>query len=306
MKAIRIILQNIKPKTLTLWFSMAVVFIAILNVSSVEAKSLKNGEEFEANDGSVIRVISSDEVEIDRRDGIFLGKYTVNGERVRIVTSFLGTAVVTYYKITPDGLVEEKEGRIFYSNAGSAGRNQIGVFTEPSDRILKQANEEEQKAAIAAMARKFKDNGNRTVKDGTGFFWVKAIRTTPVAFDEKVREMREKYTIRKGKAITGDDDVIAPPPGSDVYLAGMMWQWRPILELKKGQTYRLHISSFDVGHGFSLQPENINFQVYPGIEMVFNVTPNKSGQFSIACNLYCGGIREMGHHTMLGRIYIKE
>jgi len=49
--------------------------------------------------------------------------------------------------------------------------------------------------------------------------------------------------------------------GSDIYLIGRLWQWWPIYELEKNQTYRLHISSMDWQHGFSLQPDNINLQI---------------------------------------------
>ncbi|MFZ5524574.1 MAG: cytochrome C oxidase subunit II [Pseudomonadota bacterium] len=144
-----------------------------------------------------------------------------------------------------------------------------------------------------------------------GWHWIgnqnmsnETYKTTPEAFAQKVADMQAKFTVRKDES-TGED-VVAPPPGTDVYLAGMQWQWRPILEFQKGKTYRLHMSSLDVGHGFSLQPENINFQVYPGYEQVMNLTPNKSGVFSIACGEYCGGGDTMGHQTMLGRIYVKE
>jgi cytochrome c oxidase subunit 2 len=96
--------------------------------------------------------------------------------------------------------------------------------------------------------------------------------------------------------------VVAPPAGSDIYMLGRLWQWWPILELEKDQTYRLHISSMDWQHGFSLQPVNINFQVVPGYEMVLSITPDKAGEYGVVCNEYCG----IGHHSMLGRIYVKE
>jgi cytochrome c oxidase subunit 2 len=57
----------------------------------------------------------------------------------------------------------------------------------------------------------------------------------------------------------------------------------------------------DYQHGFSLQPENINTQIVPGYELVMTVTPNKAGSFSVVCNEYCG----IGHHQMIGRIYVK-
>lgn len=132
-----------------------------------------------------------------------------------------------------------------------------------------------------------------------------AYTTTPAAYSKKVADFTAKYAKAEKDKATGED-VVAPPPGADVYLAAMQWQYRPILELQKGQKYRMHLSSLDVGHGFSLQPENFNIQVYPRIEMVFNMTPNKSGTFALTCGEYCGGVNAVGHHTMLGRIYVKE
>lgn len=126
-----------------------------------------------------------------------------------------------------------------------------------------------------------------------------AYRTTPEQFSKKVDAMVEKYTVRKETA--RGYPVVAPPAGSDVYLLGRLWEWYPILELEKGKKYRLHLSSMDWQHGFSLQPENINVQVIPGYEMVITVTPNKTGEFAIVCNEYCG----INHHKMLGRIYVK-
>jgi cytochrome c oxidase subunit 2 len=126
-----------------------------------------------------------------------------------------------------------------------------------------------------------------------------AYRTTPEVYGKKVQAMVDQYTVRKVTA--RDVPVVAPPAGSDVYLLARLWEWYPVLELEKGQTYRLHLSSMDWQHGFSLQPENINMQVIPGYEMVLKITPNKSGEYSIVCNEYCG----IGHHTMLGKIYVK-
>ena len=71
--------------------------------------------------------------------------------------------------------------------------------------------------------------------------------------------------------------------------------------LRNGRPYKLHLTSMDYNHGFSLQPTNINIQVVPGYEHVIKVTPNESGTFSIVCNEYCG----IGHHEMVGRMYVK-
>ena len=87
----------------------------------------------------------------------------------------------------------------------------------------------------------------------------------------------------------------------EVYLTASLWKWWPILELEKGKTYKVHLYSMDYNHGFSLQPTNINIQVVPGYEHVVKMTPTQSGTFAIVCNEFCG----IGHHTMLGRIYVK-
>ena len=124
-----------------------------------------------------------------------------------------------------------------------------------------------------------------------------AYRITAEGFTEKTNAMVEAHTVREEAGYP----VVAPPPGSDVYLIARLWQWWPILELEKDQTYRLHLSSLDWQHGFSLQPQNINLQVHPNYDMVVTITPDVGGEFSIVCNEFCG----IGHHTMLGKIYVK-
>jgi cytochrome c oxidase subunit 2 len=127
-----------------------------------------------------------------------------------------------------------------------------------------------------------------------------AYRTTPEAYMAKTQAMVDQYTVRT--ETNQNMPVVHPPPGSDVYLIGRLWQWWPLLELEKGQTYRLHISSMDWQHGFSVQPVNINTQIVPGYEMVLTITPDTSGDQTIICNEYCG----IGHHNMVGKIYITE
>jgi len=125
-----------------------------------------------------------------------------------------------------------------------------------------------------------------------------AYQTTPAKFQARVDEMVEKYKIGEKNGIP----IVKPPAGSDVYMLGRLWMWYPILELEKDQSYRLHLSSMDWNHGFSLQPVNINLQILPGYEMVVTVTPDQAGDYAVVCNEYCG----IGHHTMLGQITVTE
>jgi cytochrome c oxidase subunit 2 len=125
-----------------------------------------------------------------------------------------------------------------------------------------------------------------------------AYQTTAAQFQTKVDAMVDQFKVGEEAGMP----IVRPPEGSDVYMLGRLWQWYPILELQKGKSYRLHLSSMDWQHGFSLQPVNINLQIVPGYEMVLTVTPDQSGDFAVVCNEYCG----IGHHTMLGKIYVKE
>ena len=123
-------------------------------------------------------------------------------------------------------------------------------------------------------------------------------RVTPAAFAQRVMQFTAANKVGEDKGIP----IVEPAPGSDAYLQAQMWMWTPILKLRKGQTYRVHISSLDLQHGFSLQPINMNFQVLPGYDHVLTFTPTSAGEFSIVCNEFCG----IGHHLMTGRLIVVE
>ncbi|HKJ21218.1 MAG TPA: hypothetical protein VJ993_11210 [Woeseiaceae bacterium] len=125
-----------------------------------------------------------------------------------------------------------------------------------------------------------------------------AYKIKPEKFAAKTQEMIEAYTVREENGFP----VVHPPAGSDVYLTGRLFNWWPILELEKDQAYRLHLSSVDVQHGFSLQPININLQVHPAYDMVVTIKPDLAGEYGIVCNEFCG----IGHHLMVGKLYVVE
>lgn len=127
---------------------------------------------------------------------------------------------------------------------------------------------------------------------------VETYRVTVDDFSKSTAAFNAKYTVRTEKGMP----VVRPPAGADVYLVGRTWQWSSILELKKGSTYRVHISSEDLQHGFSLQPVNLNFQVLPGYDYVITLTPDKAGEYQIVCNEFCG----IGHNLMIGKITVTE
>jgi cytochrome c oxidase subunit 2 len=123
-------------------------------------------------------------------------------------------------------------------------------------------------------------------------------RTTPEAFEARVNQFVKEYQVGELKGIP----VVAPPPGSDIYLLARMWSWYPVLKLKEGAQYTLHLSSKDVNHGFSLYPVNVNFQVVPGYDYGLKIVPKEEGEFNIICNEFCG----IGHHMMLGKVIVED
>ncbi len=119
----------------------------------------------------------------------------------------------------------------------------------------------------------------------------------PQEFVDRTLRFAEDNKVGEFKGVP----IAEPPPGGDAYLLGRMWNWYPVLKLRKGETYRLHISSADLQHGFSLQPMNMNFQVMPGYDHVLTLTPTSTGEFTIVCNEFCGA----GHHMMIGKILVE-
>jgi cytochrome c oxidase subunit II len=64
-------------------------------------------------------------------------------------------------------------------------------------------------------------------------------------------------------------------------------------------TFRL--TSADVLHGFGIAGTNANSMAIPGYVAQFTVTFAKPGEYTIACNEYCG----LMHHAMVGKLIVK-
>lgn len=127
-----------------------------------------------------------------------------------------------------------------------------------------------------------------------------AYRVDPEEYGRRVEDFAEQYKVREEG--TTSIPVVRPPAGGDAYMIGRLWEWWPILELQKGQSYRLHLSSMDWLHGWSLQPTNINIEIHPNYEMIITIKPDQAGVFGVICNEYCG----VGHSQMVGRIYVVD
>ena len=121
-------------------------------------------------------------------------------------------------------------------------------------------------------------------------------KVDPAAFAARVDKFIKDYQVAEDNGVP----VVAPPAGSDIYMLARMWRWTPVLRLKQGVSYTLHLSSADINHGFNLYPVNLNFQIVPGYDYGLRIVPNKSGDFRIVCNEFCG----IGHHMMVGKVVV--
>ena len=121
-------------------------------------------------------------------------------------------------------------------------------------------------------------------------------RVDPADYQARVLEFVQEYQVGTDNGLP----VVEPPPGSDVYLQASQFAWIPVVRLRQGAEYTLHLSSLDVNHGFGLYPLNINFQVVPGYDYGLRIVPNQTGEFHVMCNEFCG----IGHHLMVGKIVV--
>ncbi|MBI2831142.1 MAG: cytochrome C oxidase subunit II [Chloroflexi bacterium] len=127
---------------------------------------------------------------------------------------------------------------------------------------------------------------------------VETYRVNIGEFRQLTNDFNQKYTVGTQNGVP----VVRPPEGGDVYLLASAWKWSSILELKEGVAYRIHLSSADFQHGFSLQPTNLNFQILPEYDYVVTLTPDKAGEYQVVCNEFCGP----GHNLMVGKIIVTE
>lgn len=129
---------------------------------------------------------------------------------------------------------------------------------------------------------------------------IEGYRVDPATFHQQVEAFTAANKVREISGVP----VVAPPANGDAYLEAQTFSWRPFLELKRGQSYRLLLSSRDLQHGFSLLfgPRSLNYQVLPGYITAVTVIPERVGEFPVVCNEFCG----LGHHLMLGRVIVTE
>jgi cytochrome c oxidase subunit 2 len=74
------------------------------------------------------------------------------------------------------------------------------------------------------------------------------------------------------------------------------------LTVKKGVPVALELSSTDRVHGFSLPDFKLTARIEPGKVTRVTFTPDRTGEFTFSCNIFCGS----GHEDMAGRLIVTD
>lgn len=100
-------------------------------------------------------------------------------------------------------------------------------------------------------------------------------------------------------AFAAGQEMVRPAPG-DVPVLARRFEFTPAVELKVGQTYRLHLSSVDGIHALAVN--GVEIMLVPGEVRVLELTPDRLGPLEARCNEYCG----LGHNRMRATIVVVE
>ena len=74
------------------------------------------------------------------------------------------------------------------------------------------------------------------------------------------------------------------------------------LTVKEGEPVALELTSTDRVHGFSLPDFKLTARIEPGKVTRVTFTPDRTGEFTFSCNVFCGS----GHEDMAGRLIVTD
>lgn len=108
-----------------------------------------NGETYRTRSGgSVITLISRDELEYTNNGTIFLCKYTERNEALRVILTAMGTQQVLYFRRAPNGMISN-DGTVYLSASGLAEVQRM----EEQSRLDQQAAQETAERQRVEMLR---------------------------------------------------------------------------------------------------------------------------------------------------------
>lgn len=126
---------------------------------------------------------------------------------------------------------------------------------------------------------------------------------TTETFQRKVQSFKDSAGTL---SVDGEDMLV--PAENDVYVGAFQWDWDGLpAALRPNETYRFHLGSYDVQHGFSVRnaanlSQQISLQVLPGYEWVLEMSFEDTGTYHVICNEFCGN----GHRSMHGKFVVQN
>lgn len=94
---------------------------------------------------------------------------------------------------------------------------------------------------------------------------------------------------RLSSPITSKTGIRLSSPIEEINITSERYMFSPMLvRLKKGKTVKLVLTTYDVQHGLYQPDLKLNLSAYPSKPAEAIITPDKTGEFTVACSLYCG------------------
>src|SRR5260370_23948242 len=104
-------------------------------------------------------------------------------------------------------------------------------------------------------------------------------------------------------AIASANSRTAVPGEAVVKLTAKKFEYSPAqITVKKGIPVTLELTSEDSKHGFNLPDFRVRADLKPGAVTRVSFTPDKTGTFTFACDVFCGS----GHEDMSGTLVVVD
>ena len=96
--------------------------------------------------------------------------------------------------------------------------------------------------------------------------------------------------------------VLAQPSERVIKVVAKKFDYTPnIIKLKKGEAVMLELTTLDVVMGFNAPDFGVRADIIPGKVAQVRLQPQKTGQFTFFCDIFCGS----GHEEMNGTIMVE-
>jgi len=142
------------------------------------------------------------------------------------------------------------------------------------------------------------------VLGGVTFFVVTKLRKADIQQTENnAAELSISNAAREEKRGNALDTAPSDGAVKEFNITAKQWSFDPsVIEVKKGDTVTLNITSVDVLHGIVIEAFSVNTNLQPGKTVTVTFTADRTGSFPFFCSVICGD----GHFDMIGKVVVTE